>query len=74
MHSAAASMWALTKFSYSSFGVYDSGLSCRISNLFVNVNAYLSLICLLFGRDHSLYTVVIVRVVFAFVGSVVSLP
>ena len=44
MHSAAASKWALTKFSYSSFGVCVSVFSCSASNFFLSVNAYLSLI------------------------------
>ena len=34
MHSAAASYLAFTKFSYSSFVVYVSVLSCSVSNLF----------------------------------------
>ena len=53
MHSAAASKWALTKFSYSSFGVCVSVFSCRTSNSFLNVNAYLSLISLLLSRNQS---------------------
>ena len=53
MHSAATSKWALTKFSYSSFGVCVSVFSCSASNLFLNVNAYSSLICLLLSRDPS---------------------
>ena len=51
MHSAAASKWALTKFSYSSFGVCVYVFSCSASNLFLSVNAYLSLISLLLSRD-----------------------
>ena len=39
MHSVAASKWALTKFSYSSFGVCVSVSSCYASCLFLNVNA-----------------------------------
>ena len=35
MHSTAASRWALTKFSYSSFGVCVSDFSCSVSNLFL---------------------------------------
>ena len=53
MHSAAASKWALRIFSYSSFGVGVSDFSCRASNLFLSVNAYLSLISLLLSRDQS---------------------
>ena len=53
MHSTAASRWALTKFSYSSFGACVSVFSCRASNLFLSVNAYLSLISLLLSRDQS---------------------
>ena len=52
MHSAAASKWALTKFSYSSFGVCVSVFCCA-SNLFLSVNAYLSLTCLLLTRYQS---------------------
>ena len=39
MHSAAASKWAFTKFSYSSFRVCVS-VFCSASNLFLSVNAY----------------------------------
>ena len=46
IHSAIASKWVLTKFSYSSFGVCVSVFSCSVSNLFLSVNAYLSLISL----------------------------
>ena len=38
MHSAAVSKWALTKFSYSSFGVGVSNISCSALNLFLSVN------------------------------------
>ena len=38
MHSAAASKWALMKFSNSSFGVGISDISCSASNLFLSVN------------------------------------
>ena len=41
---AAASRCALTKFSYSSFGVPFSVFSCSVSILFLNSNTYLSLI------------------------------
>ena len=51
MHSAAASKWALTKFSYLSFCVCVSVFSC--SDLFLSSNAYLSLISLLLSRDQS---------------------
>ena len=53
MHSAAASKWALTKFSYSSFGIFVSDFSCSALNLFLSVNAYLCLISLLLSRDKS---------------------
>ena len=53
MHSAAASKWALTKFSYSSFGVGVSDISRGASNLLLSVNVYLSLISLLLSRDLS---------------------
>ena len=53
MHSAAASKWTLTKFSYSSFGVEVSDISWSASNLFLSVNVYLSLISLLLSRDQS---------------------
>ena len=53
MHSAAAPEWSSTKFSYSSFGVWVSEFSCSASNLFLSVNAYLSLIFLLLSRDQS---------------------
>ena len=53
MHSAAASQWALTKFSYSSFGVCVSDFSCSASNLFLSVDVYLSLISMLLSRDQS---------------------
>ena len=52
MHSAVASKWALTKFSYSSFGVCVS-VFCSVSNLFRSANAYLSLISLLLSRNQS---------------------
>ena len=41
---AAAWKWALSKFSYSSIGVCVSVFSCSASSLFLNANAYLSLI------------------------------
>ena len=53
MYFAAASRCALTKFSYSSFGVLFSVFSCSVSNLFLNSNTYLSLISLLFNRAQS---------------------
>ena len=53
MYFAAASRWALTKFSYFSFGVCVSLFSCSASNLFLNVITYLSLISLLLRRAHS---------------------
>ena len=60
MHSTAASMWALTKFSYLSFKVSDSGNSCSASNLLLSVMVYLSLILLLLSKDWSLCAVVVV--------------
>ena len=53
MHSVAASKWALTKFSYSSFGVGVSDISWSALNLFLSVNVYLSLISLLLSKDQS---------------------
>ena len=47
------SKWALTKFSYSSFGVCVSVFSCRASYLFLSANAYLSLISLLLSSAQS---------------------
>ena len=52
MHSAATSKWALTKFSYSSFGKCVS-VFCSASNFFLNAKAYLSLISLLLSRAQS---------------------
>ena len=54
MHFVAASRWALTKFSYLSFGVCVSDFSCSTLNLFLSVNIYLSLISLLLSRDHKM--------------------
>ena len=42
IHSAAASMWALMKFSYLSFGVSVSDISWRVLDLFLSVIIYLS--------------------------------
>ena len=53
MYFAAASWWALTKFSYSSFEVCISVFSCSASNLFLNAITYSSLISLLLSRAHS---------------------
>ena len=71
MHSAAASKWALRKFSYSSFGVCVSVFSCSASNLFLCVNAYLSLISLLLS-SHSVQWLLFGSL--SFVGPVVFLP
>ena len=49
---AGAFKWALTKFLYSSFGVYVSVFYSAL-NLFLSVNTYLSLISLLLSRDLS---------------------
>ena len=62
--STATSNWALTKFSHSSFGVCVSVFSCSASNLFLTVNANLSLISLLLNRDQSKCIVVVVWVAF----------
>ena len=48
MHSAPASMWELTKFSYSWFGISVSDISWSASNLFLSVIVYL-----LLSKDHS---------------------
>ena len=73
MYFAAASQWALTKFSYSSFGVCISVFSCSASNLFLNVNTYLSLISLLLRRaSHSVWGSLFGWR--SFVGSVVFFP
>ena len=53
MHSAATSKWALTKFSYSSFGVCITDISWSALNLFLSVKIYLSLISLLLSRYQS---------------------
>ena len=53
IHFSAAFRCASTKFSYSSFGVPISAFSCSASNLFLNSNAYLSLISLLLSRAQS---------------------
>ena len=50
---AAALRCALTKFSYSSFGVLFFVFCCTVSNLFLNSNTYLSLISLLLRRAQS---------------------
>ena len=53
IHFDATSRCTSTKFSYSSFGVAFSVFSCSVSNLFLNSNTYLSLICLLLRRAQS---------------------
>ena len=63
MHSTVASKWALTKFSYSSFSVGVSDISCSASNLFLSI-AYLFLMSLLLRRDQSWCTVVVVQAAF----------
>ena len=46
IHFAAASRCALTKFSYSSFGVLFSVFSCSVSNLFlILIHIYLLYLC-----------------------------
>ena len=52
MYSAATSKWALTKFSYSSFGLCVS-VFCSASNLFLSANVYLYLIFLVISRTLS---------------------
>ena len=64
MHSAAASMWALTMFSNSSFGVGVSHISWSAWNLFLSDNVYIYLISLLLTKNQSMYTVVVVRAAF----------
>ena len=64
MHSAAASRWGLTKFSYSSFGLCVSDISRSASNLFLSINLYLSLISVLLSKDQSKCTFVVVRAAF----------
>ena len=53
MHSTAASLWAVTKFSYSSYGVCLSDMSWRLSNLFLTIIIYWLLIILLVSEDQS---------------------
>ena len=53
MHSSAASMWAVTKFSYSSAGVCISDISWRVSNLFLTVTIYNLLISQLVNENQS---------------------
>ena len=53
MNSTAASRLALTKFSYSSFGVCAFVCSCSASYLFLSANVYLSQISLLLSRAQS---------------------
>ena len=55
MHSAAASMWTLTMFSYSLFGESVSDISWSGSNFFLSVNVYLSLITLLLSSNQSVW-------------------
>ena len=50
MHFAAASRWASTKFSYSSFRLRISVFSWNASNLFLNAITFFSLISLLLRR------------------------
>ena len=64
MHSAAAIKWALTKSSYSSFAVGVFDIFWNAENLFLSVNIYLSLLSLLWSRDQSECTLVVVRAAF----------
>ena len=40
MYPVTVSIFAIAKFSYSSFGVYLSGVSGRVSNLFLTLTVY----------------------------------
>ena len=51
MHSAASSLWAVTKFPYSSFGLFLSDVSLWVSNLFLTITEYWFLISLLVNDD-----------------------
>ena len=53
LYFVAASRRALTKFSYSSFGVRVTVFSCNASNLLLNAITYLSVISLLLRRAQS---------------------
>ena len=64
MNSAAASRWAFTKFSYSSFGTRVFVCFGRASYFFLSANVYLSLISLLLSRAQLWCTVVVVQVAF----------
>ena len=64
MHSATASMWALTKFPYSSFGVCVLDISWRVSNLFLTVTIYSLLIFLLVSEDQSFLVVLTIFILF----------
>ena len=60
----AASMWALTKFLYSSFGVCVPDIFWRVSNMFFTVIIYLLLISLLVSEDQSYLVVLKVSTLF----------
>ena len=45
-HSTVTSVWMVTKFSNSSFGVYVSDVSCRVSDIFLISSIYCFLISL----------------------------
>ena len=51
MDSAAAHIWEVTKFSYSSFGIRPSNIFCRVSNLFLTVTVYLLVISLCVSEE-----------------------
>ena len=53
MHSVAASIWAVIMFSYSSFWVYLSDVSWRVSNFFLAVIVYWLIISLFVSEAHS---------------------
>ena len=84
MYSAVASKWALTKFSYSSFGVCVFVCSCRASYLFLSANVYSSPVVHRFCFYSSLISQFLSRPSHSvrwslfgshsFVGSVVFLP
>ena len=64
MHSAAAATWAVTKFSYSSFGVCLWDTSWKVSNYFLTVSIYWFLISLLVTEEQSYYEALTVCVLF----------
>ena len=53
MHSATASLWVVTKFSYSSLVVYLSDISWRVSNFVLSITVYGLLLSHLSNEDKS---------------------